>query len=162
MKVRNRLTTDARRSRDDQMVHAAEAVCPCRNCYGPHEMKRDYWECRRRYMHGCPQPQPQPSHILHKGDTCARCGETIIRYGELVEGIDPADIIILEGSDTERVYSMLQSGKWFVGLRVFRNLYHEKFGGAQAIAERRLALLIRAGLVEWKKVKAANAYRRVF
>lgn len=66
--------------------YASEAVCPCRPCFNCHDCNppnRDYsnnvysdiFDCASRYNSGCPQPNPEPVHILNRQHRCKRCGQ---------------------------------------------------------------------------------------
>jgi len=80
MKVRDR--TEPRNSYKGQECFAVDAVCPCRMCYNCHDTDNKYYggkihhsySCATNYNSGCPQPKPEPEHIVGRGGFCKRCG----------------------------------------------------------------------------------------
>lgn len=66
--------------------HASGAFCPCRPCYNCHDCNppdpryskkvySDTFSCAVNWNSGCPQPKPEPNHILNRLGRCRRCGE---------------------------------------------------------------------------------------
>ena len=85
---------------------AVDPACSCRPCYNPHDCGRRATDgewltdmyCLTNYNNGCPDPRPDPIHILRrlpqrtKGQIrkCVRCGcffELDIRKFKLLEEI---------------------------------------------------------------------------
>lgn len=75
-------------------IYAVATCCPCRPCYRIHDMghsERVYdrngiessvWVqnmvCCTNFNNGCPQPNPEPTHIPMKTvKRCKRCGERL-------------------------------------------------------------------------------------
>lgn len=77
---------------------AVDRLCPCRPCFNAHDCghSNSYsgWvtkmHCATNYNRGCPQPIPEPYHIVKLKNPrvrpekrrCVRCGETV-KLGEL-------------------------------------------------------------------------------
>lgn len=65
-------------------VDAEDRSCPCRSCWSVTGL---YKECITRMKRGCPDPKPDPDHMLsvtkigrapRNGKArCARCGERV-------------------------------------------------------------------------------------
>ena len=60
---------------------AADEACPCRRCFTAHDCGRfvgglwsRWMECATRHNEGCPEPKPEPEHILERSGRCKRCG----------------------------------------------------------------------------------------
>lgn len=72
--------------------YASGAFCPCRPCYDAHDCNppdpryskkvySDTFSCAVNHNNGCPQPLPEPTHILNRLGRCKRCGQTV-KYPE--------------------------------------------------------------------------------
>ena len=68
--------------------YAVNKECPCRPCYNCHDctppdpviarkVYSDTFHCATNWNGGCPQPIPEPVHILNRAGHCKRCGEYI-------------------------------------------------------------------------------------
>ncbi len=68
--------------------YAVDKVCPCRPCYNCHDCNppnpaynkkvySDIFHCAVNYDRGCPQPKPEPNHMLNRQHRCKRCEEYI-------------------------------------------------------------------------------------
>jgi hypothetical protein len=65
-------------------IDAEDQCCPCRKCWS---ITRLFDECITRMRNGCPDPKPDPDHMLsvtkigrapRNGKArCARCGERV-------------------------------------------------------------------------------------
>ena len=68
--------------------HATTKVCPCLPCYNSHDctppdprhskqVYSDIFHCAVNWNNGCPQPHPEPVHILNRQKRCKRCGTVV-------------------------------------------------------------------------------------
>lgn len=72
-----------------RLTDAYDEVCPCRPCYAPYDFGRtdsqgrhiENIECATRHNHGCPNPLPEPEHMLIRSGDCKRCKFKTL-YGE--------------------------------------------------------------------------------
>lgn len=66
-------------------TYAVDDVCPCRPCFNAHDctppnpahsrkVYSDVFHCATNWNSGCPQPKPEPEHILNRLNNCKRCG----------------------------------------------------------------------------------------
>lgn len=67
-----------------QPTFASDIHCPCRPCFNAHDCGKfngGKWHkdfcCATNYNGGCPDPIPEPSHILNRQKRCERCGQYI-------------------------------------------------------------------------------------
>jgi hypothetical protein len=65
--------------------YAIDPTCPCKPCFNCHDctppnpayskkMYSDTFHCASNWNMGCPQPIPEPVHILNSKRNCKRCG----------------------------------------------------------------------------------------
>ena len=79
MIVRNHLL--GKKEYKGRSCHAVDQVCPCRPCYNCHDCGHsdsyygwvESFQCAVNYNTGCPQPKPEPQHILNKQRYCKCC-----------------------------------------------------------------------------------------
>lgn len=74
--------------------YAVEKACPCMPCYNCHDctppnpayskkVYSDTFHCAENWNNGCPQPHPEPNHILNRQGRCKRCG-VIVKKAKLL------------------------------------------------------------------------------
>jgi len=66
-------------------THAVSVECPCRPCFNAHDctppdrrygkqIHSDVFHCATNWNKGCPEPKPEPEHLLNRQGHCKRCG----------------------------------------------------------------------------------------
>ena len=98
MQVRDH-TKPVKEYKGGHWTFAVDAVCPCRPCYNAHDCTppnpaysktaySDVFHCASNWNSGCPQPKPEPQHILNRLNNCKRCRVHVPTHKEVIGTIN--------------------------------------------------------------------------